>query len=95
MAPRPGWHSRRSRARSSLGRGQSIHVFRVHRPPAGADQAPKARHGLADVELGTAEWVDWFNNQRLHTAIGDIPPREHETNHYAQHQPRPAAGVNA
>ncbi|MFC8872753.1 IS3 family transposase [Streptomyces sp. NPDC057148] len=51
-------------------------------------------HGLADVELGTAEWVDWFNNQRLHTAIGDIPPHEHETNHYAQHQPQPAAGVN-
>ncbi|RDD84066.1 IS3 family transposase, partial [Streptomyces parvulus] len=24
-------------------------------------------HGLADVELATAEWVDWFNNQRLHT----------------------------
>ncbi|MBQ1090692.1 IS3 family transposase [Streptomyces sp. B93] len=52
-------------------------------------------HGLADVELATAEWVDWFNNQRLHTAIGDIPPYEHETNHYAQHQPQPAAGVNA
>jgi putative transposase len=52
-------------------------------------------HGLADVELGTAEWVDWFNNQRLHTAIGDIPPHEHETNRYAQHQPQPAAGVNA
>jgi len=52
-------------------------------------------HGLADVELGTAEWVDWFNNQRLHTAIGDIPPHEHETNHYAQHRPQPAAGVNA
>ncbi|QNT98242.1 ISMsm1, transposase orfB (plasmid) [Streptomyces griseofuscus] len=52
-------------------------------------------HGLADVELGTAEWVDWFNNQRLHTAIGDIPPHEHETNHYAQHQPQPAAGVSA
>ncbi|MFH9984058.1 integrase core domain-containing protein [Streptomyces sp. NPDC017179] len=50
-------------------------------------------HGLADVELGTAEWGDWFNNQRLHTAIGDIPPHEHETNHYAQHQPQPAAGV--
>ncbi|AJE43596.1 transposase InsO family protein [Streptomyces nodosus] len=52
-------------------------------------------HGLADVELGTAEWADWFNNQRLHTAIGDIPPHEHETNHYAQHQSQPAAGVNA
>lgn len=55
----------------------------------------KPWHGLADVELGTAERVDWFNNQRLHTAIGDIPPHEHETNHYAQHQPQPAAGVNA
>ncbi|GGV96786.1 hypothetical protein GCM10015535_66890 [Streptomyces gelaticus] len=32
--------------------------------------------GLADIELGTAEWVDWFNNQRLHSAIGDIPPHE-------------------
>ncbi|MFF2936855.1 integrase core domain-containing protein [Streptomyces mirabilis] len=55
----------------------------------------KPWHGLADIELATAEWIDWFNNQRLHTAIGDIPPHEHETNYYAQHQPRPAAGVNA
>ncbi|MGW0425470.1 IS3 family transposase [Streptomyces sp. NPDC003015] len=58
-------------------------------------KARRPWHGLADVELGTAEWVDWFNNQRLHGAIGDIPPHEHETNHYSQHQPRPAAGVNA
>ncbi|MGW4547985.1 integrase core domain-containing protein [Streptomyces violaceorubidus] len=39
--------------------------------------------------------VDWFNNQRLHTAVGGIPPHEHETNYYAHHQPQPAAGVNA
>jgi hypothetical protein len=39
--------------------------------------------------------VDWFNNRRLHSAIGDVPPHEHETNYYAQHQPQPAAGVNA
>jgi putative transposase len=49
---------------------------------------------LADVEVATAEWVDWFNNQRLHTAIGDIPPHEYETSYYAQNQPQPAAGVN-
>ncbi|WP_145969091.1 integrase core domain-containing protein, partial [Streptomyces hyaluromycini] len=55
----------------------------------------KPWRGLADVELATAEWVDWFNNQRLHTAIGDIPPHEHETNYYAQLQPQPAAGVDA
>lgn len=53
----------------------------------------KPWHGLSDVELATAEWVDWFNNQRLHTAIGDNPPHEHETNYYAQHQPQPATGV--
>jgi putative transposase len=43
----------------------------------------KVWHGLADVEFGIAEWVDWFNNQRLHTATGDIPPHEHESNYYA------------
>jgi hypothetical protein len=34
---------------------------------------------LADVELATAGYVDWYNNRRLHTAIGGIPPAEHET----------------
>ncbi|MER7482646.1 integrase core domain-containing protein [Streptomyces sp. NPDC126510] len=53
-----------------------------------------ARRGLADVELATAEWVEWFNNQRLHSATGDIPPHEYETNHYVQLQPQPEAGVN-
>lgn len=33
----------------------------------------KPWHGLPDIELATAEWVDWFNNQRLHTATGTIP----------------------
>lgn len=47
-----------------------------------------------DLELATAEWVDWFNNQRLHTAIGDIPPHEHEINYYAQCQTQPAAGAS-
>ncbi|MEU1301441.1 MULTISPECIES: integrase core domain-containing protein [Streptomyces] len=55
----------------------------------------KPWHGLAAVALATAEWVDWFNDQRLHTANGDIPPHEHETNYYTQHQPRPAAEANA
>ena len=39
---------------------------------------------LDDVEIATLEWVDWFNNTRLHTELGDIPPAEHETNHYRQ-----------
>ena len=30
---------------------------------------------LADVELATLEWVDWFNNARLHSACADSPQR--------------------
>jgi putative transposase len=40
---------------------------------------------LEHVELATAEWVDWWNNERLHSAIGDVPPAEYETAYY--HQP--------
>ncbi|MEV5430204.1 hypothetical protein [Streptomyces sp. NPDC052701] len=32
--------------------------------------------------------ADRFDNQHSHTAIGDIPPREHGTNHDARHQNR-------
>jgi transposase InsO family protein len=49
---------------------------------------------LADVELATAEYVDWFNTRRLHTAIGGIPPAEYEAAYYAQTQPDPEAGPN-
>lgn len=37
-----------------------------------------------DVELATLGWVDWFNNTRLHTTLGDIPPAEFEAVYYAQ-----------
>jgi putative transposase len=49
---------------------------------------------LADVELSTAEYVDWFNHRRLHGAIGHIPPAEHEANYYAQTGPGLLAGAN-
>jgi putative transposase len=49
---------------------------------------------LADVELATAEYVNWFNNKRLHTAIGGVPPAEYEAAYYAQTQPDPEAGPN-
>jgi putative transposase len=49
---------------------------------------------LADVELATAEWVDWYNSSRIHRAIGGVPPTEYESKFYAQPQPQPAAGAN-
>ena len=48
---------------------------------------------LADVELATAGYVDWFNTRRLHSAIGDIPPAEHEAAYYAQTEPHPGTGT--
>jgi putative transposase len=34
--------------------------------------------GLDDVEYATLEYVDWFNQRRLHAEIGMIPPAEFE-----------------
>jgi putative transposase len=36
-----------------------------------------------DVELATSSWVHWWNNQRLHSVIGYVPPAEYEAAHYA------------
>jgi transposase InsO family protein len=31
---------------------------------------------IEDLELATAQWVDWFNHHRLYECCGDIPPAE-------------------
>jgi putative transposase len=31
-----------------------------------------------DVTVATAEWVSWYNNDRLHSASGNVPPTEYE-----------------
>jgi putative transposase len=44
------------------------------------------RHGpwrtLEEVELATLGYADWFNQRRLHSEIGDIPPAELEATYY-------------
>jgi len=40
--------------------------------------------GLPDVEEITFDWVNWYNNERLHSFLGNIPPEEYERNYYAQ-----------
>jgi transposase InsO family protein len=35
------------------------------------------------VEFATLEWVDWFNNRRLLSSIGHVPPAEAEAAYYA------------
>ena len=43
---------------------------------------PSTSKGIDDLEIATAEYIDWFNHRRLHGEIDLIPPAEHETNHY-------------
>ena len=38
--------------------------------------------GLDDVEKATLIWVEWFNNRRLLSSIGDVPPIEYENLYY-------------
>lgn len=47
---------------------------------------------IADVEFATAGWIDWYNNRRLHSTLGNVPPIEFEQAHYAtlNREPQPA-----
>ncbi|MHB2024629.1 MAG: IS3 family transposase [Mycobacteriales bacterium] len=46
--------------------------------------------GVDDLELATANWVGWFNETRLHSALGYLPPIEYEAIYHAA-QRLPAA----
>lgn len=39
---------------------------------------------IDDLEIATAEYLDWFNHRRLHGEIGTIPPAEYEADYYSQ-----------
>lgn len=38
--------------------------------------------GWRQVEQATASWVHWYNTERLHSSIGDVPPVEYEEFYY-------------
>jgi putative transposase len=44
---------------------------------------------VGEVELATLAWVHWFNEQRLHSYLDDVPPAEFEAAFYAAQQPAP------
>ena len=49
--------------------------------------------GLDDVEFATLNYVDWFNQRRLHGEIGMVPPAEFEASYYALSAPASVAGT--
>ena len=42
--------------------------------------------GATDVTMATMEWVAWYNRERLHSACGDLPPKEYEHNYYTRQE---------
>ena len=41
--------------------------------------------GIDDLEIATVEYIDWYNNRRLHGELGHLPPTEHEALHAMTH----------
>jgi putative transposase len=46
---------------------------------------------VTDVEKITTDYVDWYNNHRLHSSLGNHTPEEYEQTYYAQ-PPGPPPG---
>ena len=49
---------------------------------------------IDQVEVATAEWVDWFNHRRIYEYCGDLPPAQMEDTYYAQHETQTTAAVS-
>lgn len=55
--------------------------------------------GINDIEIAVAEYIDWFNQRRLHGELGHVTPAEHEAAHYLaaellRHSRKPANSVS-
>ena len=42
---------------------------------------------ISDLEIATAEWVDWWNERRLHGELDQRPPAEVEAAYWSALQP--------
>jgi putative transposase len=45
--------------------------------------------GINDLEVAVAEYIDWFNQRRLHGELGHLSPAEYEALHTATPAPEP------
>jgi putative transposase len=50
----------------------------LHRNPAALSANGGPWKGLDDLETATCAWVSWFNEERLHSELSDLPPAEWE-----------------
>ena len=62
----------------------------LHRNPAALARNGGPWRGLDDLELAVCAWVSWFNDERLHSELGDRTPSEIEADYRHQSQPEAA-----
>ena len=61
-----------------------IGLFKNEAVAAGSPFRAGPLRTLADVETITMNYVDWYNNHRLHSLLDNRTPEEHEQAYYAQ-----------
>jgi putative transposase len=49
---------------------------------------------INDVEVAVAEYIDWFNQRRLHGELGHVPPAEFEAHHTTTATPATPIGTS-
>ncbi len=59
----------------------------LHRNPAALAANGGPWRGLDDLEIATCGWVSWFNEERLHSELGDRTPDEVEAEYRHKSQP--------
>jgi len=62
----------------------------LHRNPAALATNGGPWRGLDDLEIATCAWVSWFNEERLHSELGDRTPAEAEGDYRHRSQPNVA-----
>ena len=60
----------------------ALYKTELHRNPAALAANGGHWKGLDDLEAATSGWVSWFNEDRLHSELGDATPAEFEAAHY-------------
>ncbi|MFC5198167.1 integrase core domain-containing protein [Streptomyces kaempferi] len=64
-------------------------VPRAPRPSTARFKAEIIEHqslwrDVDEIERAVFQWVAWYNAERLHSALGHVPPDEYEQAHWAR-----------
>ena len=94
-APRGGRHRGlgRRRRRQSYDNALAESIIGLYKTELIKPRGPWK--GLDDLEIATAEWVDWFNHRRPFEYCDDLTPAEAEQAHYRHHQTPATAAVSS